>query len=39
MGAALRQALYSCRKGGNISILGVYGVMDKFPLGLMINKA
>jgi threonine dehydrogenase-like Zn-dependent dehydrogenase len=39
VGAALRQALYSCRKGGNISILGVYGVMDKFPLGLMINKS
>jgi len=39
VGAALRQALYACRKGGNIAILGVYGVMDKFPLGLMINKS
>ena len=39
VGAALRQAMYVCRKGGNIAILGVYGVMDKFPLGLMINKS
>ncbi|QCR38381.1 zinc-dependent alcohol dehydrogenase [Nissabacter sp. SGAir0207] len=39
VGAALRQAMYSIRKGGTLSILGVYGVMDKFPLGLLINKS
>jgi threonine dehydrogenase-like Zn-dependent dehydrogenase len=38
VGAALRQAMMACRKGGTLSILGVYGVMDKFPLGLMMNK-
>lgn len=37
-GEALRQALKCCRKGGTLSILGVYFVMDKFPLGLIINK-
>ncbi|HEI8866668.1 zinc-dependent alcohol dehydrogenase [Serratia sp. AKBS12] len=39
VGAALRQALYCCRKAGTVAILGVYGVMDKFPVGLMINKS
>ena len=37
-GEALRQAIIACRKGGTLSILGVYGVMDKFPLGVMMNK-
>jgi threonine dehydrogenase-like Zn-dependent dehydrogenase len=37
-GDALRQAVMACRKGGILSILGVYGVMDKFPIGLIINK-
>ncbi|HEX8110987.1 MAG TPA: zinc-dependent alcohol dehydrogenase [Kofleriaceae bacterium] len=37
-GEALRQAMYACRKGGTLSILGVYGVMDKFPVGVMMNK-
>ena len=37
-GAALRQAMLAVRKGGTLSILGVYGVMDKFPLGLLMNK-
>jgi threonine dehydrogenase-like Zn-dependent dehydrogenase len=32
------QALIACRKGGILSILGVYGLMDKFPLGVIINK-
>jgi hypothetical protein len=32
--SALRQAIMACRKGGRISIPGVYGgVVDKFPLG------
>ena len=30
-GQALREAILACRKGGTLSILGVYGVMDKFP--------
>lgn len=38
-GQALREAIRACRKGGVISILGVYGVMDKFPVGTIINKA
>ncbi len=37
-GSALRQAILCCRKGGNLSIVGVYGAMDKFPLGVIINK-
>ncbi|MFY0573753.1 zinc-dependent alcohol dehydrogenase [Cystobacter fuscus] len=37
-GEALRQAILACRKGGTLSILGVYGVMDKFPLGSIMNK-
>jgi threonine dehydrogenase-like Zn-dependent dehydrogenase len=37
-GEALRQAILACRKGGTLSILGVYGVMDKFPLGVIMNK-
>ena len=37
-GEALRQAILACRKGGTLAILGVYGLMDKFPLGAIINK-
>ena len=37
-GEALRQAIVACRKGGTLSILGVYGVMDKFPVGVVMNK-
>jgi len=37
-GSALRQAMLAVRKGGTLSILGVYGLMDKFPLGLLMNK-
>ncbi|BDP43439.1 glutathione-dependent formaldehyde dehydrogenase (plasmid) [Deinococcus aetherius] len=37
-GQALRQAIMACRKGGILSIVGVYGVMDKFPLGVVMNK-
>ena len=37
-GEALRQAILAVRKGGILSILGVYGVMDKFPLGVLMNK-
>jgi threonine dehydrogenase-like Zn-dependent dehydrogenase len=38
-GAALRQAIHSCRKGGTVSIPGVYaGFMDKFPIGAVFGK-
>ena len=36
---ALRQAIQACRKGGTVSIPGVYGgVIDKFPLGIAFAK-
>ncbi len=36
---ALRQAIYTCRKGGTVSIPGVYGgLLDKFPLGGAFSK-
>jgi threonine dehydrogenase-like Zn-dependent dehydrogenase len=36
---ALRQVIQSCRKGGTVSIPGVYGgIVDKFPLGAAFNK-
>jgi len=38
IGIALREALLAVRKGGVVSILGVYGVMDKFPIGVAMNK-
>jgi len=38
--AVLRQAIVACRKGGTLSIVGVYGgLMDKFPMGAAMNKA
>jgi threonine dehydrogenase-like Zn-dependent dehydrogenase len=37
-GTALREAIMACRKGGTLSILGVYGAMDKFPVGVLVNK-
>jgi threonine dehydrogenase-like Zn-dependent dehydrogenase len=37
---AVRQAILCCRKGGTVSIPGVYGgFSDKFPLGALMNKA
>ena len=37
---ALRQAILACRKGGTVSIPGVYGGFDdKIPLGALVNKA
>jgi threonine dehydrogenase-like Zn-dependent dehydrogenase len=36
---ALRQAILSCRKGGTVSIPGVYGGLpDKFPMGAAFAK-
>jgi len=37
---ALREALMSCRNGGTVSIVGVYGgMMDKFPIGALMNRS
>ena len=37
---ALRQAIQCCRKGGTVSVPGVYGgFADKIPLGALMNKA
>jgi threonine dehydrogenase-like Zn-dependent dehydrogenase len=36
--SALRQAILACRKGGVVAVLGVYGVTDKFPMGVVTNK-
>jgi threonine dehydrogenase-like Zn-dependent dehydrogenase len=36
---ALRQAIYCCRKGGTVSVPGVYiGFPDKMPMGALMNK-
>ncbi|HEX7173856.1 MAG TPA: zinc-dependent alcohol dehydrogenase [Pyrinomonadaceae bacterium] len=35
----IREAIMCCRKGGTVSIPGAYvGVMDKLPLGALMNK-
>lgn len=35
----LRQAIVACRKGGTVSIVGVYlGFLDKMPFGAAFNK-
>jgi threonine dehydrogenase-like Zn-dependent dehydrogenase len=37
---ALRQAILSCRSGGIVSVIGVYGgFVDKFPAGAWMNRA
>ena len=36
--ASLREAILACRKGGVVSVLGIYGLTDKFPMGLLTNK-
>jgi threonine dehydrogenase-like Zn-dependent dehydrogenase len=36
---AVREAVHACRKGGSVFVLGVFaGVVDKFPLGAVMNK-
>src|SRR4051794_3345629 len=36
----IRQAITSCRNGGVVSIVGVYGgFMDKFPMGSLMNRS
>ena len=35
---ALREAILSCRNGGTVSVIGVYGgFIDKFPMGAVLN--
>jgi threonine dehydrogenase-like Zn-dependent dehydrogenase len=37
---ALRQAITSCRSGGTVSVVGVYGgFVDKFPSGAWMNRS
>ncbi len=37
---ALREAIQACRKGGTVSVPGVYGgFIDKMPMGAVMNKA
>jgi threonine dehydrogenase-like Zn-dependent dehydrogenase len=36
---ALREAIMSCRNGGVVSVIGVYGgFVDKFPMGSVMNR-
>ena len=36
---ALRQCIFSCRKGGTVSVPGAYGgLVDKYPLGAFMEK-
>lgn len=38
-GAVLRDVIIACRKGGRVSIPGVYGgFVDKFPIGALMEK-
>lgn len=37
--AALRQAILCCRKGGTVSVPGVYSFVDNMPMGAFINKS
>jgi threonine dehydrogenase-like Zn-dependent dehydrogenase len=34
----LREAILAVRKGGTVAILGVYGLTDSFPTGVVLNK-
>ncbi len=35
----VRERIQACRKGGTVSMIGVYGrFVDKFPLGALMNK-
>ncbi|MDP8907633.1 MAG: glutathione-dependent formaldehyde dehydrogenase [Chloroflexota bacterium] len=37
---AIREAIMSCRNGGIVSIMGVYGgFLDKFPIGSVMNRS
>lgn len=34
----LREAVMACRKGGTVAVIGVWGLLDKFPMGAVMNK-
>jgi threonine dehydrogenase-like Zn-dependent dehydrogenase len=37
---ALREAIYACRNGGTVSVIGVYaGIIDKFPMNAVMNRS
>lgn len=37
---ALREAIFACRNGGTVSVIGVYGgFVDKFPMGAVMNRS
>ncbi|MFY1670880.1 zinc-dependent alcohol dehydrogenase [Plantactinospora sp. WMMB334] len=37
---ALREAIMSCRNGGTVAVIGVYGgYVDKFPIGSLMNRS
>jgi threonine dehydrogenase-like Zn-dependent dehydrogenase len=37
---ALREAILACRSGGVVSVIGAYGgLMDKFPIGAVMNRS
>jgi threonine dehydrogenase-like Zn-dependent dehydrogenase len=37
---ALREAIMSCKNGGTVSVIGVYGgFIDKFPMGAVMNRS
>jgi threonine dehydrogenase-like Zn-dependent dehydrogenase len=37
---ALREAIFACRNGGTVSVIGVYGgFIDKFPMGSLMNRS
>ena len=37
---ALREAVLTCRNGGTVSVIGVYGgFIDKFPMGSVMNRS
>jgi threonine dehydrogenase-like Zn-dependent dehydrogenase len=37
---ALREAILACRNGGTVSVIGAYGgLMDKFPIGAVMNRS
>jgi threonine dehydrogenase-like Zn-dependent dehydrogenase len=36
---ALREAIFACRNGGIVSVIGVYaGLIDKFPMNAVMNR-
>jgi threonine dehydrogenase-like Zn-dependent dehydrogenase len=37
---ALREAIHSCKNGGTVSVIGVYGgFVDMFPIGAIVNRS